>query len=365
MILGPNGPIQIDDKTIILFFESALFDSSHLARQSPLNTARISLENRSQAVCVPENWLDNLSGNLDALETELKALYDTNVVICLHSNQLLLEGSRDVVDRFKAIIERHKIILSISVPPSIVDESQGAEYLASHVHYGSSNGALLFGMLGPLVIDELTDIGHVRMYTIAQEKAGNVLMLVHVRRFERLKRLITDFGLSLNYARTVFVGLRQENVDELLESSPHLNILITLNPDSICRQDRRCLSPSRSLGILERYRKEPKVTIVMSTGCMYKTDLIKFGGQGFKYSMNFLRPDSLQYFESSKGGKQLIEFNWDPPKLCFIKEEEVVKWVCEICGFVARSDQVENYTKHGFTYCSIACLSEHRKRNFL
>lgn len=366
MILGPEGPLEVDANINVLLFESALFDLSKMQRVPPSVTTRIALENRAHAVQTPENWLDNLTGSLDALELELKSVQEKSV-ICLHSNQLLLDGSKEIVLRFKSLVKQHLVVLSISVPPSIVDESQGAEYLISHIHYGSSNGSFLFGLLGPLLVDEFTTLSNAKMYTIAQNKAGNVLLLVHVRSVEKLKSLVLDSPDLFDFGRTVFFGIcSTQGVTELLEiGAPHVNLGLEINPDSDSRQEATFLSPHQAIDVLNTFKNDRRITPVISTGAKYKTDLIKYGGQGIGFSLNFLRRLYPNYLNSSnQAGLSLLDFSWNPPKLNVKKEEDIPKWVCDICGQVGRSDEQQNYTKHGFTYCSIACLSEHRKRNF-
>jgi hypothetical protein len=311
----------------------------------------------------PDCWLDNISGSLDALELELKSLTDSNTVICLHNNQLLLDGSSETAQRFRSIIKDHKIVLAISVPPSIIEEEQGAEYLASHVHYGSSNGALLFGLLGPLIIDASVTLSRVRMYTTAQAKCGNLTLVVDVHDFGKLESLLRDTQLSINHSRTVYVGLTKENVDAILKLVPHVNVGLNFSPDSISR-DSSALSPEKCIQIRAALGTDSRVTFAFSTGCKYKTDLLKYGGQGFEFAFNFLRQSSPNAAKTNATFSSLLEFAWNPPKLCVMRDVESQKWVCDVCGFIARSDEAQNYTKHGFTYCSVACLSVHRKRNF-
>jgi hypothetical protein len=348
MILGHCGQIDLNpNETDVYLLESILFDKSHAYSNSSLKPSRISLENRWEVEESPTEWLDNLTGSLDALELELKTIKrNGNILLCLHSNELLLNGNRDVLSRFKSILERERIecVLSVSIPDSIQDENIASEYLASHIHYGSANGQLMFGALGPLVIDDSPNMA--RAYLRAQEKTRGSLLMVKIgdwRKFESLKA-------GFNYERTIFYGISTCN---------HLDVLHSIGP-----QIKVCLT-STEVGIttLESLVKYAKglgnLSVFLSTGTHYKIHLKKYGGKGIDYVQrqfgeNCLMADALKLFE----------FEWDPPKLISQRDEEIEKWVCDICGVVAKSNEQQNYTKHGFTYCSIACLSEHRKRNF-
>ena len=143
-ILGQDGPITVSDADSVLMFESFFFDRSGEG-SAKLNATRLTLETRHEAVLKPLDFLDNLVGSMDAFELELKSL--ENRIICLHSNDLLLSGSREFVERFRRAIATSKsikVVLSIALPDSITSEQQGAEFLESHVHYGSSNGLFFF-----------------------------------------------------------------------------------------------------------------------------------------------------------------------------------------------------------------------------
>ena len=340
MILGIDGPFEPSNRATVLLFESFLFNKTTIkSTGEKLESARISLENRWAVVRSPNQWMDNLVGSVDALEFEMKTLPPSEqYIVCLHTNDLLIT---QVIPRLKAFGETFplvKLVLSIAVPENIDNEVQGTEYLVSHVHYGMGNGSILFGMLGPLVIDESTSAIRVKMYINAQRRAGNVLLVCRVISSSRLEFFLPEFDMT----RTVFFS-------SSTESFPAVAIRgVTIRPDSLPTDPN----------LLER--------AVVSTGVEFKTDMKKYGGLGIDFSVNYLRnriPDP-QWEGMQKLASSLLEFHWQPPKLDVRNEDESPKWICHMCGLVSRLSDQENYTKHGFTYCSIACLSEHRRKGF-
>jgi hypothetical protein len=348
MIIGINGPIDELSDAIVLFFESFFFDKTKHSR-SKLDCSRLVLDNRWAMVENPDLYLDNMVGSIDGLEVELKTL-DTNgkpCLVCLHTNDMLLSGGKDTLSRLKTVSASSKcyIVLSISVPEDITDEALGTEYLVSHVHYGSSNGACFFGMMGPLVIDSKTSASRVRMYVNAQKRTGGPMLVLSVKSAERLQEL--DKELEFDWNRTIVFGDSGEN-------GPVKFFGLTFPGE-------RILHANRSLEFLKRNPGN----CVMSTGIEYKTDMKKFGGRGMEFGLRFVHQNiSEDHWKAMHAlSLKLLDFTWDPPKL-YVKDEESPKWICHICGLIAKLNEQENYTKHGFTYCSIACLSEHRKRGF-
>lgn len=276
--------------------------------------------------------MDNIIGSIEGLDFELRNSGQEPFVICLHSNDLILSSNKETISRLKSISQSYsaKIILSISVPKNVSDENQGVEYLVSHVHYGLGNGSIFFGMIGPLVITDSTTPSEVRMYTTAQKKAGNVLLVCEVNSSKEQFNYLSTEG-NFNFDRTVFFG--------------------NLDRSNIIR------------GITSYGPAQNMDRMVMSSGIRYKTDMKKYGGNGIDLQSMKKRVEESEWNKAHSLARNLLQFEWEPPKLN-VKAEDSPKWICHICGFVAKLDEQENYTKHGFTYCSISCLSQHRKNNF-
>ena len=338
MILGVEGPIQLTDDEPVLMLESFLFDRTGTGHK--LETGRISLENRWAIFRSPDQWMDNVIGSIEGLDYELRNSDQEPFVICLHSNDLVLNSNKETISRLKSISQSYavKIILSISVPKDVSDENQGVEYLVSHVHYGLGNGSIFFGMIGPLVIIDSTTPSEVRMYTRAQKKAGNVLLVCEVNSSKEQFNYLSTEG-NFNFDRTVFFG----NLDRT---------------DIIRGMTFRSSQGEASYGPAQNMD-----SVVMSSGIRYKTDMKKYGGNGIDFSFMKKRVEESEWKNAHSIARKLLQFDWEPPKLN-VKAEDSPKWICHICGFVAKLDEQENYTKHGFTYCSISCLSQHRKKNF-
>ena len=357
-VIGVGGPIELDPNSTALLYESVLFDRS---TGSESKTARITLDNRWEVVRSPNTWLDNLVGSLDAFELELKTMTHQSVVLCLHSNDLLLRGSVEFVTRFKSILSARKglsVILSVSAPANISSVEQGSEYLASHVHYGSARGELMFGVIGPLLLDSTTTVERVQMYTKAQSMTGDCLLLIDVKDIQALGKFKCEFNLE----RSVIFGLT--SVAEVDQLDMPCTVGVTCpSPEAMVSGG---ISADTAMGMLTHCMKTPYIRPVVSTGTHCKTNLKMFGGQGFEFFASHaesrIGKSEVQSIHSH--ALSLLAFRWNPPKLDTKVEEQVSKWVCDICGLSAGQDEHPNYTKLGFTYCSIACLSDHRKRGF-
>ena len=342
MIIGIDGPVEVPPDTPVLMFESLLFDRSKSSK-SKLDSSRLTLENRWAMVENPHNFLENIVGSLDAVETELS---NFSGIICLHSNDILLTGTKETALRLKAIAAKSKakIVLSISVPPDIRDESLGTEYLVSHVHYGAHSGSIFFGLIGPFTVREDASVTELKMYLNAQQRTNGVLLTITVESVDRFKELLSQ--VELNWNRTVVFGITAEQIGRA-----NVVIGVTFPADRLEYSALQVLKSSS--------------TCVMATGTAFKTDMKKYGGRGMEFGLNFVKNkiSISQWNDMNARALRLLNFYWDPPKLN-VKNEDSPKWVCHICGTAAKFSEKENYTKHGFTYCSIACLAEHRKKGF-
>jgi len=137
-------------------------------------------------------------------------------------------------------------------------------------------------------------------------------------------------------------------LDKVLTRRGHINCIVPLT--ALMRRIESIV-PFRDLEASSNNR----IRIITSPGCQYKSDSKKFGGLGMIDCGRVQNPSAILMDMS---------FPWNPPKLHATQDDDYGKWVCDICGLVAKLSEKENYTKHGFTYCSIACLADHRKRGF-
>lgn len=298
MILTCLGPIEQTEFDHVFYFESMLFD-----RGSPgMLSDRLTLENRFEFVKSPEKYLDNVTGNLDMFEFELKSLLQSGsdlskTLICMHENDLLLNGSKEFIAEFKKIVTRYRVHIVLSI--SLLKSDSPEEYLVSHIHYGSTHG-LFFGAL-------LMRPGeNFEIYLSAQAKTGAPLFCSHI-------------------------------------SSPVSNHGVVVIADHVASSGIYTLSCT---GLDLK---------LFTSKCRFKTDFKKYGGQGID-----IFPQSNVHLKSAP---LVFQFNWDPPKLD-VAPEDVGRWICDICGVSAELSERENYTKLGYTYCSTICLGVHRKRNW-
>jgi len=345
VIVGMEGPLTSPSEFAQVFlFESAFFDSSSQATSSS-SASRITLENRWDAVLNPNKLLDNLVGGQDMFEYELKSFTGSGkVLVCLHSNQILLDGSKDSLDKFKDTCKRYankfEFILSISVPSTMVggDFDTIVEYLVSHVHYGSAKG-LLFGALGPFMMNDsvLTKAfveAHKRtgaplFVELSPKSHGNDCPLLQLVDLSKTFFVIRDFDTAKYFV-------------DRFEGNGQLNLIV----------------PSTATNAASFKALSPSCSIFVSPGCGQKVDFKKFGGLGFD------SPSPIVRGTSTTGALSILAFPWSPPKLNAQQDDDYGKWVCDICGLRAKLSEKENFTKHGYTYCSVACLSSHRNRGF-
>lgn len=341
IVLGINGPITNSSNfSNVYLFESAFFDSSSQIPTNTSSAARITLENRFDVILNPMKYIDNQVGGIDMFEYELKSsshdVDDGKFLVCLHSNHILLQGSKECVDKFKDVCKRYsekfEFLLMISLPLLAVEDP--IEYLVSHVHYGSSKG-LFFGALGPLALDNPEVV---KVYMEAQKRTGAPLF-VDIRDQSQVE-ICTQFFSSPKNSNLFFI-VRDFEIAKNIRDKLLTNIVIP------CAQS----IPD------PRLKSLPNVSF--SPGCCLKTDFKKFGGLGFHHGIGWsTKPSNTTTIFSS------LSFAWSPPKLNSQQDDDYGKWVCDICGLRAKLSEKENFTKHGYTYCSVACLSSHRKRGF-
>jgi hypothetical protein len=309
-----------------------------------MDPARISLDNRWRMLEQPDAFLDNQTGDIDMLEQELRSLpRDEKTLICLHSNTLLVAGGSKTAEKLRGLLtsfaDRATVLLAIGLPDNTTLPPENAvEYLASHVFYGKDG--LHFGMLGPLILTQDTSPESVEVYIKAHERTSAPL-LVHVTDFIKYE----EFRPKLRSVKTiVFRGYTSHRMH--LSSEPlHLMGVCTRNT---CRSEVESLMRIASSDV--------GTAVTFSPGCRYKTDFKKYGGRGFT-SRSYTEPESLRIAE-------FIAFPWSAPAAPSKPIDEAEMWVCDVCGVSARMDEKENYTKLGYTYCSIPCLASHRKRGF-
>ena len=305
IILTATGPLSDYSSRAILPFETLLFDRSSLGGCMD----RLALSNRFMFLADPTKFIDNLSSTFELFEYELKYL-PAGTIVCMYKNHLLARS----VSQFKQILGRQShvsVVLMVNEDSCVFGGLE--DFLISHVHYGDKNG-LFYGMLGPLVISEDVPVSTLEAYKNAQEKTGAPI-LVHVHNVEVFSRI--DFSYFSGHLS--FWG---EDVAESVAHLSNVSVGDTVVSKRICG--------------------------LITSGCMYKADFKLFGGSGLS---------------SGTRGAELFAFAWNPPKLDSIVEEGG-KWICDICGVSAKLADQENYTKHGFTYCSTSCLSVHRRRNW-
>ena len=338
VIVGIQGPLEnLSDALQVFLFESSFFDSSS---RSSTSAARITLENRWEAVLNPTGYVDNLVGGQDMFEYELKSFRGPKTVVCLHSNKILLDGSKESVEKFKDTCKRYsdkfQFLLSISLPPETTGEDfeSMVEYLVSHVHYGSAKG-LYFGAIGPFVLDSPATS---EIYLEAQKRTGAPLFA------EVAPTSSLDLLDSIDCSKILLIVRDFDTASRLVSrigNTKKLNLVV----------------PCCDQGIDPRFKDLPDCTIFFSPGCSQKIHFKKFGGLGFDSLRGHVNSDSA-------AALSLLAFPWNPPKLNGQQDDDYGKWVCDICGLRAKLSEKENFTKHGYTYCSIACLASHRKRGF-
>jgi hypothetical protein len=192
-------------------------------------------------------------------------------------------------------------------------------------------------MIGPVENERVIDI-----YREAHARTGAPVIYPSDIEAPLIKSFPFDFS------KTFFVVHSVEVARDIVHSlSFHINIIVPLH--ALVRR-------IRSLDTFMELKSD-QINIIATPGCQYKSDFKKYGGYGLSLGSDIVCQDISHTLSS-------LAFPWNPPKLDGKQDDDYGKWICDICGLVAKLSEKENYTKHGFTYCSIACLADHRKRGF-
>jgi len=107
--------------------------------------------------------------------------------------------------------------------------------------------------------------------------------------------------------------------------------------------------------------------LLLATGLSWKMNFRKYAGDGLMHLGDMLSlmekvhgVDSKHVWEqSNKNALALLTYWKAPPKVETVERV----WKCDWCKKKS-PESVEGFSKHEFQYCSIKCLSEHRKAGF-
>ncbi|CEM23463.1 unnamed protein product [Vitrella brassicaformis CCMP3155] len=134
-------------------------------------------------------------------------------------------------------------------------------------------------------------------------------------------------------------------------------------------------SPDDALRVMERLvtdadsREDAAGRLMVSTGVMMRMHLKKYGGCGYGFAPALLRRQVPQRYSECHemidrmtfcNAVDFLAYPWTPPPAA---EVSVQTFLCHWCRGAYPDTQVK-YEKLGFTYCSMPCLSSHRKVHF-
>ena len=330
-ILGVTGPIEFDGG-LIAPFECLTFDwSSQAEKDASLD--RLSLKNRSAVVTDPFRFYEALTIPIDDVVAEVDSSpFD---VICsfgqpgrlVEIQKRLKTGKRIVA---AAELGSDKLTASLS---------EQVEWLKCAVNLGLDGSYC--GMLG------VCRGPGIEAYATAQAATGAPLVLL-VPDHEVKQSLEVLKAYSASMAKVVFLNARDKSTINALINE---GCLVGFTSPSL--EARAHASPFRGLSVdelKELLPEVPKDRLLLSPGLCMRHHFTNFGGFGLN-----------RREMTSEGTNAFLTFPWEPPRVEVKVEKQF--WTCHICA-TSGDELVRNYTKMGFTYCSMICLSRHRSAGF-
>ena len=347
VILTVAGPIEPESVKRIYLFETLPIDRTDSASSTAL-TERISLKNRHAVVMDPLEYIDNLKVSIDDVAQELA---DSESTVYVRMSSVIDNATHQGFNKSNhflatATISEHMVRSS--------DDKQ-VEWLKCAIQFGI-NGAFC----GCLVT---TDLQSIKIYLQAHKDTGAPLII------DASQHGIDwdDVILSLNDChqdKLVFLNIAdQQGLDFILKKT-------------ICWIGFTCSTPEASIITESRYigyridqlariiENLPVDRLLISPGLRFKTHLRNYGGFGIGYlydwvTKRFGGEKSEMLFLTNPA--KFLSFPWSPTKVEVIVKKDI--WTCHVCN-VTEDEDVQNYTKMGFVYCSMTCLSKHRKLGF-
>lgn len=329
-ILGVDGPIEVTDVSIAPF-ECLSFDwSSQAAPSASLD--RLTLKNRAAVVANPFSFHEALTIPIDEAVSEVdNSSFD---IVCSFSAPSKVKEIQKRLKTGKKLVAAAELT-SEKLKTSVTEQ---VEWLKCAIRIGleGSYCGILGVCKGP----------GIDAYAAAQAATGAPLVLL-VPDDQVLSSIDSLKACGATLAKVAFLNIRDELILQRLMKE-ECRIGYTCPTFDI----RTHATPFNAVSPVELSALSsliPKEKLLLSPGLCMRHHFSNFGGLGLNRPE--MRTDAIDFFS----------FPWEPPRVEVKIEKQL--WSCDVCG-TSGDESVRNYTKMGFTYCSMTCLSTHRKAGF-
>lgn len=316
----------------------------------------LTLENYSKIKMNPRfcNSLWDLNGLLDG-SAPLNFNY-----LCLLSPRM---GNLDWVGRSK-----HSLNNLVLAWPLI----GGVQNTISMITVGmtiSENLRIRFGAVGPVFVNKLSDLKNLEMGVEAVMyfkpiSAPLVVVFNQALSDEIILKALATVGQT---SRTIFINPVSQSLQldivgpRLAESGVTViwnysdwGLDPTIEKSPVWWPTRSWLRTMKDVLHVSEAASDYGIKMSRSSGLFFKGDHSKYGGEGLKSRLSRIETLCPKLVEID------LNFDWTPPEV--IKEQELKDIrLCHVC-----KNEIEyvSLEKFQFAYCSISCLSEHRKMNW-
>ena len=342
VVLTSKGPLA-EAPGLISLFEFPTFGVPHLARPEA-SLEPVTLRSRLRMLRSPGKYHDALG------------LAKEDVVEEVEETELAAIGSFSEIRTSKL-----PVILSARLPSSGPQTTkEKVAWLITAVLFGIDGN--FYGMLGPV-----TTIAEAEVFLAAHFETGAPLIFRLEQRAEVQEVIGIIKSRNMDSGRICFLNSLEAMEHVIRETEAYLGFTCPCLESEIATEKFPSpgiagIRPSDVRRILDVV---PQERILLSSGIFLKPHLKKYGGAGVGLCKDLL----LAGTGASDVAKNILgvntwrflSFDWKKPET----EKIVVKqiWTCHVCGKQDTED-VRNYSKLGFVYCSMGCLGKHRALGF-
>ena len=316
----------------------------------------------------PSCDLSNLADKTAALEpvtlqnrvAMLKSPHQFHDALLLSQEQIIDEvtGAKElcVIGNFSNFpINNVPTVLSARLPkfsgPKTVHEK--IAWLTTSVLFGMNGN--YYGMLGPV-----TDLAEVDMY-IAAHQATRAPLVLQLENSDVFKVIDSIQSRSIDSTRFCFLN-SPDSIDLLLnKTAAFLGFTCPcLESEFLTRVfPTRAIAGQAPSSMKQIAKLVPHDRLLLSSGMFLKPHLRKYGGVGIQLAQYLLESGDQTVLRTAAWN--FLSFEWSPPEFRKVVQKKL--WTCQVCAKEDTED-VRNYSKMGFTYCSMGCLGKHRSLGF-
>ena len=360
VILGSDGPIDLANVEYVNPFEHLIFDWSELNPSASLD--RISLKNRDQVSQCPFDFLENLKTSTDMLADEL-------LISSSDKTQIIVAcGNPKHISDLKAAfgsVARVKLVIAAQLPVGFsTDLKTRVQWLKCAVELGVQNSSC--GVLGPVKIRSIDDMEILRVYATAQAAtfAPLIVELVASSAEVVVEALKTLEESNAETSKICFLNMRLGIETILAKTDGFLGFSCPgFEMEYLDGSFEGLPTFTQYSEIAQLIHKVPHERVIISTGMFFRSHFATFGGPGLGFARTVLEKKfpGFAHLVLRDNALKWLDFDWCPPTVEAVVKKQI--WICNVCGKQG-DDDVQNYTKLGFLYCSMPCLAAHRKTGF-